>query len=260
MKKILAIALMAAVSFTGCKDENDTNNDNNNNDNNNPVLGNIEIHMDHVWGMMQSSFALDSEIVHPMSDDTMTFSTFKYYVSNVKLIEDDGTIWEHPESYFLVDLSATDGNVLSIGDVPAGNYTEFQYTLGVDSARNVSGAQTGALSVANGMFWSWNTGYIMIKAEGTSPQLDGGMFKYHLGGFSGENNVVAEKSVDLTGNEVVVGDGTTSEIHLIANPAKLFHTYGSVTNGAMIMMPGANATTMANDFTGGVAFGSVVNE
>jgi hypothetical protein len=65
-------------------------------------------------------------------------------------------------------------------NVPAGTYTGMYLTMGVDSARNVSGAQEGALDPANGMFWSWTSGYIMIKAEGLSPQGAGGSFTYHL--------------------------------------------------------------------------------
>ena len=74
---------------------------------------------------------------------------------------------------------------LTLSDVPEGSYTEMSYVLGVDSTRNVSGAQAGALSTANGMFWSWSTGYIMLKAEGTSPNSGTGSFSFHLGGFSG---------------------------------------------------------------------------
>jgi hypothetical protein len=57
--------------------------------------------------------------------------------------------------------------------------------LGVDSIKNVSGTQTGALDPLQGMFWTWNTGYIMAKLEGTSPEAAtaGHRFTYHIGGF-----------------------------------------------------------------------------
>ena len=81
-------------------------------------------------------------------------------ISNFKLKKSDGTWWIHPESYFLVDLSNDLSTTLDLGSVPSGEYTELSYTIGVDSLRNVSGAQSGALSTTNNMFWSWNTGYI----------------------------------------------------------------------------------------------------
>lgn len=258
MKKYFALAAIAVMILSACN--NDEENNDNDNNNNYSTTGNVEIHMDHVWGMMNSSFALDSTLVHPMTGDTLEFSMFKYYISNFQLIEDNGTVWTHPESYFLVDLSVSNGNVLSIGDVPSGNYTEMNYTLGVDSTRNVSGSQSGALSTSNNMLWDWNTGYIMLKAEGLSPQAMNESFMYHLGGFSGENNIVTTKTADMSSSPLVVGDGTTSEVHLQANPAKLWHTLGSVSGTPMIHMPGANAVTMAEDFYGNVSLGSVVNQ
>ena len=114
-----------------------------------------------------TAFKLDTFLVQPMTQDSLNFSTFKYYVSNFKLKKSDGSYWVHPESYFLVDLSNSESLELSFSDIPAGVYTDLVFTLGVDSLSNVDGAQTGALSVANEMFWSWNSGYIMLKAEGT---------------------------------------------------------------------------------------------
>jgi hypothetical protein len=38
------------------------------------------------------------------------------------------------------------------------NITAIKFLLGVDSLKNVSGIQTGALDPAKGMFWTWNTG------------------------------------------------------------------------------------------------------
>jgi hypothetical protein len=57
--------------------------------------------------------------------------------------------------------------------------------LGVDSIRNVSGIQTGALDPLHGMFWTWNSGYIMAKLEGVSESANtaGHSFTFHVGGF-----------------------------------------------------------------------------
>jgi hypothetical protein len=64
--------------------------------------------------------------------------------------------------YFLVDFSDTTTTTLKLTILPY-LYNRLSFVIGVDSARNVSGAQTGALDPANGMFWTWNTGYIMAK-------------------------------------------------------------------------------------------------
>jgi hypothetical protein len=64
-----------------------------------------------------------------------------------------------------------------------GRYQSLELMLGVDSARNTSGAQTGALAPDSGMFWAWNTGYIHTKLEGTLSRSAAGTFAWHMGGY-----------------------------------------------------------------------------
>lgn len=222
--------------------------------------GKVTVALNHYWVNESTVFQLETQYVHPTTNDTLTFTTFKYFISNFRLKKEDGSWWTHPESYFLVDLSASSSAQLAVTGIPVGNYTEVSYVMGVDSTRNVSGAQSGALSTTTGMFWSWNTGYIMLKAEGLSPQASmGGAFTFHLGGFSGANNIVTLKTAGFGG---VLNVTTTSngKINLSADPSKLFTTTGSVGNVGMIHMPGANALTMATDFyTSGVEFKSMQN-
>ncbi|MGM0478304.1 MAG: MbnP family protein [Bacteroidota bacterium] len=221
-------------------------------------FGTTEVNLKHEFGGMGNvvPFELNTEYIHPMSNDTLTYTKFKYYVSNFKLKKSDGTWWTHPESYFLVDVSDASSTTLTISNIPEGNYTEVSYVMGVDSARNVSGAQTGALSTTNNMFWSWNSGYIMVKAEGTSPNSQSGNFAFHLGGFSGSNNVITSQN-HVFGSPEEVGPGMNPTIQLTINPAKMFHTTGSISGNTSIMMPGPDATTMATDFFSAVAFDGI---
>lgn len=249
MNKIFVVALLCAVTLTSTsckKDKDDTT----------PVAttGTAEINLTHKWGMGSSNFLLNMELIHPMTLDTLTFTTFKYYVSNVKFKKADGTWFTHPESYFLVDLSNPGSEVLTIPNVPVGEYTDMQYTMGVDSTRNVSGAQSGALATSNNMFWSWNSGYIMVKAEGTSPNSNSGSFAFHLGGFMGTNNVVTVKDVNFAGNAMTIAGSKTTEVHMNVNAAKLWHSSSSVSVTNSIMMPGATAKTMATDFYSSITF------
>ncbi len=211
--------------------------------------GSIQIQMDYVWAMDMQSFELNTPYLHPMSGDSLEFTTFKHYISHVRLQREDGTYWDAPESFYLLDASEPSSLQWTIEEIPGGNYKGLQITLGVDSLRNVSGAQTGALDPANNMFWSWNSGYIMIKAEGTSPQSSSGSFAYHLGGFSGANNAISVRDFAFPDAAVLtVSEETNPLVTLMANPARLFHTYGSVSNGSTVHMPGPAATQMADDF------------
>jgi hypothetical protein len=210
--------------------------------------GSVSIELDHVWGMGGATeFKLDTFLVQPMTQDSLKFTTFKYYVSNFKLKKSDGSYWVHPNSYFLVDLSNPESLELNFSGIPAGSYTDLIFTLGVDSLRNVSGAQTGALATTNQMFWSWNSGYIMLKAEGISPQSTASneTFVFHLGGFSGDNNIVTEKTLSLAATPLTVTANAEKMIHMQMNPGWLWHSSPSVSVTNKIHMPGTSAKNMA---------------
>ncbi|AWO00425.1 hypothetical protein DLD77_01235 [Chitinophaga alhagiae] len=128
--------------------------------------------------------------------EAFTVSAFRYYISNITLVRMDNSEVKLADTYFLVDESKPASRTLQVM-APRGEYRAFSFLLGVDSVRNVSGAQTGALDPVNGMFWSWNSGYIMAKMEGTSPAsaAAGQALTFHIGGFRGEYNAVRRISL-----------------------------------------------------------------
>jgi hypothetical protein len=272
MKNVLFLALAAStILFSSCKKEGctDSNAVNYNekakkDDGSCTYLsaeesGEVLVMLNHSWVNSGANFDLNTEYVHPSTNDTLTFTTLKYYVSNFKLKKEDGTWYTQPESYYLVDLSVPSSTSITLSGIPAGNYTEVSYVLGVDSLRNVSGAQSGALSTTNGMFWSWNSGYIMVKAEGTTPQSSSGSFAYHLGGFSGMNGIVTQRSTSFGSEKLVVSTTSSSKIHFEVDPSALFLNYGSVTNGSNVHMPGALAKTLASGYYSGFTFDHIHN-
>ncbi len=124
------------------------------------------------------------------NQNELKFNKIKYYISNVILKREDGTEWVDENCYYLMDEWASSVNEIHLKNIPAGNYTQLSYLVGVDSAMNVEGDQAGVLAPANNMLWSWASGYIFIKLEGRSPQADRGFFAYHVGGFSGNLSVL----------------------------------------------------------------------
>ena len=222
-----------------------------------PTYGNFSLTFKHVYGMTEIPFKFDTLLVHPMTGDSLTFTKFRYYVSNIKIKKDDGSWWNESNSYHIVDASVASSLTINFSNIPSGNYTDLEYTLGVDSLHNVSGAQDGALSVTEGMFWNWNSGYIMLKAEGTAPNASGNVFQFHLGGFSGTNNIVTVKSTNFSGTSMVIASDKTPQVQLKANVAKLWHSSPSVSITNIIHMPGTGAKTMADDFYGSFAFDSL---
>ena len=198
-------------------------------------------------------FSFDSSYTNSFGE-VLNFTRFDYYISNITLSKSDGTSWTQPESYFLLKSNDPASLLLSIAEVPAGDYTGMTFSIGVDSIRNVSGAQTGALDPANGMFWAWNTGYVFIKAEGTcSASAMGGVFEYHIGGFQNANNTNCIRTVShaFGGATMTIAPNTAPQIHMAVDLSRLFNGSNdslSVAATPMIHMPGAGAVNTANRF------------
>lgn len=97
----------------------------------------------------------------------------------------------------MICATCPDALSFTLKDVPAGEYAGMELLLGVDSLQNEIGTQTGDLSPVHGMFWDWNTGYLMVKAEGPSPQSPVGTFAFHLGGYAGPYSVLTTRTFDI---------------------------------------------------------------
>jgi hypothetical protein len=115
------------------------------------------------------------------SQDTFRTTQLKFYISNIRLKKSDGTEFVEPESYHLFSLDNPERKKLQIQGVPAGEYTQMSFGLGIDSVRNHSGAQVGDLDPANGMFWTWSDGYLFLRYEGVLKKVPAKGLIVHIG-------------------------------------------------------------------------------
>ena len=243
VKYISLITISSFIVLSSCKKDpaDDTPNDEN--------LGALKIEFEN--RVADSALVLNTGSYVNANGDTFSVSKFKYYITNIKLMTATGTYAE-PESYHLVDQSVSGSLGFTINNVPQGNYTGISFMVCVDSTRNVSGSQTGALDPANGMFWSWMSGYIMAKFEGTSPQSGDttGRLLFHVGGFSGANNVLKTVTPSFGGATANVTETTTPEVHIVANLAEWFNASTSVDFATLYTIhgPGANAKMLADNY------------
>jgi hypothetical protein len=148
----------------------------------------------------------DAEYTNPFHEK-YRIGKLKYYVSNVEAQNKRG-IQKERNSYHL--LNAADEQTMRFSfSLRSGSYDTLSFLLGVDSLRNCSGAQTGALDPLNDMFWTWNSGYVMFKMEGSSPASDqiGNRFEYHIGGYSGPNSAIRKIRIAQT-FEILAGKTT----------------------------------------------------
>lgn len=134
----------------------------------------------------------------PNGDD-YTVSVYNYYISNIVLTDENGNQFIEQESYHLVMADKAESQSITINNVPSARYSSISFVIGVDSLRNISGAQSGDLDPKYSMFWSWSTGYIMAKMEGKSSKSTspGNSLSFHIAGFKGVNNVLQKIKLDL---------------------------------------------------------------
>jgi len=116
---------------------------------------------------------------------------FRYYVSRLTLIDDNSDQIELKGAYHLVDEADSTTKIITLtSSLP--NITAVQFVIGIDSVKNVSGVQTGDLDPMKGMFWTWNTGYVFAKLEGTSDSSHAlaHYFTYDVGGFRSKESAL----------------------------------------------------------------------
>ena len=138
---------------------------------------------------------------------------------------------------------------ITLHEVPAGNYRNITFLLGVDSARNNGSAQTGALDLVNGMYWTW-LGYIATKLEGQYKQGNGSYnsFLYHIGGYMEPNNNMRWITVPFP-ESAIVGSHMPN-VHITSDVAEWFKT-PTIINCAhynSIMDLGKEMSTLVNNY------------
>lgn len=209
--------------------------------------GSIEIEFDNVAG--GEDLALNTGVYTNAAGESYSITKFNYYISNIILKNENGTDYVVPQddSYFLIQEENEATHVAELENIPAGNYTGISFTVGVDSAKCAAPVEerTGVLDPAAGgadMYWSWNSGYIFLKMEGTSAASATGDFMYHIGGFGGYSSATINniKTISLTipgGGKATVRTDITPEMHLLTDAKKVLDgtTNVSIASNSMVM-------------------------
>lgn len=184
--------------------------------------------------------------------DELTINKFNFYLTNIVLIDKTGHRIPEENSYHLIMAERPGSLEFSISSVPLGSYKAIEFLIGVDSARNVSGAQVGALDPKFGMFWSWSNGYIMAMLEGVSPQssTSNSSVIYHIAGFKGKYNAIRKVTLSL-GVNALVDSSSTSIVTLKSDIRNLFPSPGFPGFNVLpvISDEGEDAVNFANNYS-----------
>lgn len=136
-----------------------------------------------------------------LAKSTVSFSDFRFYISDVRLINDQGTevpvmltqdgLWQ-VEDIALLDFENATGacgeagteamNNQIVGTVPGGTYNGIVFTLGVPFEQNHLDTTTAPSPLnVSALWWNWQVGYkfarVDLLIEGTEPPG----YNIHLG-------------------------------------------------------------------------------
>lgn len=170
MKKVIKYIMLVAILglTTACTSDNETT-----------VANNLTLNFKNTFG--DTEIVLGNQTTATLNTSAAGqqhyFTELKYVISSIRLVKEDGT--EIP--YHINDLDngamvVNQANPKSLQfvmkNIPAGNYTQVKFGLGVRSDLNTLDekrfpqfyAQAGANNTQ--MMWEWGTGYRFTKIEG----------------------------------------------------------------------------------------------
>jgi hypothetical protein len=171
--------------------------------------------------------------------DSVRIDILKFYISGVRFLQNDKTVWSEINSFHLVDASKPESAKLLL-HIPAGiTFNNIKFNIGIDSLTNVSGAMGGDLDPTRGMYWTWQNGYINFKIEGVSNvcQTRRNQFQFHLGGY---------QSPYSTLQTIVLKAGQNSTA-ISLDVQKLLYDI-NLARQNQIMSPGAGAVAVSEHF------------
>jgi hypothetical protein len=173
------------------------------------------------------------------NQESISIQTLKYYISSIQLLKNKKVVWKETKSFHLIDEEDSSSKNIKIAKTTIDiDFDEIVFNIGIDSATNYRGVQGGDLDPTNGMYWTWQNGYINFKIEGKSTfcKTRNNAFQFHIGGY--ENGLATLQKVSLKINKK-----RPLEINL--NIEKLFEKI-NLSNQNEIMQPCKEAVEIAN--------------
>jgi hypothetical protein len=142
-----------------------------------------------------SNELIELNTIYSLTDSSkIEITTCRFYVSNFSFFSKGKLLTQNKEA-FLIDLENPES--LSIDNLD-GDFDQLIFNLGIDSSTNVAGILDGDLDPIKGMYWTWNSGYINFKLEGsiTNNTRKKIPFEYHLGGYLPPFQTIQTISID----------------------------------------------------------------
>jgi hypothetical protein len=141
--------------------------------------------MIHVQPMFQGKKVVLDAQMRSQGGDPLKLNTLRFYLSNFVFLKNGAVVFEEKNSFHLLDLEDENTLDLKFDALEGRDFDGLRFKLGIDSLTHISGAMGGDLDPTKGMFWTWQSGYINFKLEGTFKKCPtrNHEFQFHLGGY-----------------------------------------------------------------------------
>lgn len=192
-------------------------------------IGESKLNMDVKFIFGEEAFNINQVYAYYPLDYDLKIENLKLYLAEMSLVDVDDV--RHPLSEILFVNAAETTNTFTF-TIPALQYKSIEYSIGVPS--NLNGTDNPdfdaalydpyhPLSLSNGMYWTWNTGYRFVLIDGrcnTNPDIDD-EFETLVSIHTGKDYCYRSKSVPFELNAV---NGAADEFTLYVDVHGFFST------------------------------------
>jgi len=225
--KFLSLILIAfiVITISSC-----SNNDDDEVQNTEP--GNLQLKFENGFNNL-GNIVLNQTTQTSSNGQKHQFSTLKYVISNISLIDENGSEFKYnynnpDKGAFIINQADAKGGIVyaNLTDIPKGNYRKIKLGLGISPTAYLIGQDGQGTfwekAKQEGMAWSWAAGYIFARIEGKyGTAIPDTEFMNHTGNMgdthtNGTANLYREVVLDLPTTARVSKDITPS-IHILAD-------------------------------------------
>lgn len=174
---------------------------------------------------------------YPYKTDSIEITTLKFYISTIQFYQENELVDEFIKKHFLIDIENPQSLILTQANKKNKKFNHIHFSIGVDSINNTAGALGDDLDPTNGMYWTWQSGYINFKLEGNSKLCPSrkNQFTFHIGGYQYPNNTFQNLDFKISNQNKIEIDFNIAQLFNQINLKELYE----------VMSPNKKAMEMA---------------
>lgn len=212
--KFISIFTLVFTLFTllSCRNDDDSSE--------NTATGSLEVKFENGFNNL-GDIVLNQTTQTSVNGQKHQFSTLKYVISNISLIDENGVEFQYhyndpDKGAFIIDQAQVEAGLvrINLNEIPKNNYKKIKLGLGISQSAYLIGQNGQGIfwekAKSAGMSWSWAAGYVFVKLEGkygtSSPTTE---FMNHTGNMG---DVVANNTPDLY-REITLDFPTTARVN-----------------------------------------------